>query len=250
MYNHAIAALALSEAYGMTAAAPLKEPAQKAIDFLVAAQNPGKAWRYSSKPGDNDTSVTGWAVMALKSAELSGLSYPSSAAQGALGWLDEATDDRSRTGYNAKGARQVIVSGPGANFEYHETMSAVALMSRIFLEKKKADPRHAAVSSLLVADLPLIAPDKTDFNHWYFATMALFQADGPDGPMWKKWNEPLKTALVPSQQTAKDGCAGGSWAPVSRWADPGGRIWSTAINSLTLEIYYRYANVFGAPAKK
>src|SRR6185503_14160200 len=36
LYNHAVAALALSEAYGMTASQPLLEPAQKAIDFLVA----------------------------------------------------------------------------------------------------------------------------------------------------------------------------------------------------------------------
>src|SRR6185436_9838102 len=76
LYNHSVAALALSEAYGMTASAPVRDPAQKAIDFLIAAQNPGKAWRYSARGGDNDSSVSGWAVMALKSAELSELSFP------------------------------------------------------------------------------------------------------------------------------------------------------------------------------
>ncbi|MBI4616521.1 MAG: terpene cyclase/mutase family protein, partial [Planctomycetes bacterium] len=66
MYNHAIAALAMAEAFGMTESGLLKDPAQKGIDFLVSAQNPGFGWRYTAKPGDNDTSVTGWAVMALK----------------------------------------------------------------------------------------------------------------------------------------------------------------------------------------
>ena len=102
LYNHAIATFALSEAYGMTGLSPLKEPAQKAVDFLVAAQNPGKGWRYSPRCGDNDTSVTGWAVMALKSAELSGLQFPRSAFDGALAWVAEATD-ADRVGYNRAG---------------------------------------------------------------------------------------------------------------------------------------------------
>jgi Ca-activated chloride channel family protein len=252
MYNHAIAALALSEAYGMTAALPLKEPAQKAIDFLVAAQNPGKAWRYTSKCGDNDTSVTGWAVLALKSAELADLSYPLSARQGAVAWLDEATetDGYFKTGYNVRGTGKVFTPGQGESFDHPETMSAVAVMSRIFLEKRKADPRLAAGSSLLVADLPVVGTNKTDFNYWYFASMALFQFDGPDGPMWRKWNESMKSALVPSQKTGQDGCANGSWSPISRWAEPGTRVWATAVNALTMEIYYRYASVFGGMPKK
>src|SRR5258706_96253 len=108
LYDHAIAALALSEAYGMTAAAPLKEPAQKAVDYLVAAQNPGKGWRYSARCKDNDTSVTGWAATVLMSADPAGLTYPRSAAEGALAWFDEVTDDVGRSGYANRGPHKGV----------------------------------------------------------------------------------------------------------------------------------------------
>ena len=247
MYNHTVAALCLSEAYGMTASQPLKEPAQRAIDFIVAAQNPGKAWRYAAKCGDNDTSVTGWAIMALKSAELSELSFPRTAYEGAINWLVEATETNgyARVGYNARGTGKVYVPGKNEQFDHHESMSAVAVMSRIFMQKRKSEPALNAVN-LLVSDLPEWKTNKIDFYYWYYSSLALFQYDGPEGPMWKKWNEPMKNALVPNQKTAKDGCKNGSWDPDGeRWGAEGGRVYAVAINALTLEVYYRYANVFG-----
>jgi len=250
MYNHAIAALALSEAYGMTAAAILKEPAQKAIDFLVASQNPGKGWRYSMKCSDNDTSVTGWAVMALKSAEMSGLSFPPSAFEGALNWLSEATekDGYYQTGYNARGTGKVFVPGKNEQFAHHPSMSAVAVMSRIFIQKKR-DPSMTSVN-LLASDLPAWQPGQVDFYYWYYASLALFQYDGPKGAFWAKWNEPMKNAIVPNQRTASHGCENGSWDPAAdRWGFEGGRVYAAAINCLTLEVYYRYAHVFGGSAK-
>ncbi len=249
MYNHTIAALALSESYGMTSAQLLKQPAQKGIDFIVAAQNPGKGWRYSAKCGDNDSSVTGWAVMALKSAELSDLSFPRSCYDGALAWLNEATEDNGyyTTGYTHKGTGKVFVPGKNEGFDSHAAMSAVAVMCRIFMNKNKREPALGAVN-LLVADLPKWGPKSTsDFYYWYYASLALFQYDGPDGAMWKKWNEPMKNALVPNQKTGKDGCQNGSWDPEDeRWGFEGGRVYTTAIGALTLEVYYRYQNVFGA----
>ncbi|RKY14224.1 MAG: hypothetical protein DRP82_04360, partial [Planctomycetota bacterium] len=38
----------------------------------------------------------------------------------------------------------------------------------------------------------------------------------------------------------RGGCADGSWDPVGKWGMVGGRVYSTALNALTLEIYYRY----------
>jgi hypothetical protein len=251
MYNHTTAALCLSEAYGMTASQPLKEPAQKAIDFVVAAQNPGRGWRYSAKPGDNDCSVTGWAVMALKSAELSDLSFPKSAYDGALNWFNDATEQNGyyNVGYYSREIVRVFLPGH-ESFDYHPSMAAVAVMSRIFLQKRKNEPALGAVK-LLVGDLPEWKTTKIDFYYWYYATLALFQYDGPDGPMWKKWNEPMKNALVPNQKTAKDGCRNGSWDPeVERWGSEGGRVYAVAVNALTLEVYYRYPSVFGGGGKK
>ncbi|NOT31637.1 MAG: terpene cyclase/mutase family protein [Planctomycetes bacterium] len=105
VYNHACAALALAEAYGMTGAKALKEPAQRGINFILVAQNPYSAWRYAYPPdGDSDSSVTGWMVMALKSAALSRLTIDRVALDNALSFIDEITDPLSgRTGYTALG---------------------------------------------------------------------------------------------------------------------------------------------------
>jgi len=247
LYNHAIAALALSEAYGMTGSEILHEPAQTAVDFLVAAQNPGKGWRYSSRGGDNDTSVTGWAVMALKSAELSNLKFPASAFAGALHWLNEATEKNGyyRVGYNQAGTGKVFVPGKNEQFSDHASMSAVAVLSRIFIQKSQKEPALSAVN-FLAGDLPAWKPGEVDFYYWYYASLALFQFDGPKGAFWAKWNEPMKNAIVPHQRLAKHGCENGSWDPSEdRWGFEGGRVYAAAINCLTLEVYYRYAHVFG-----
>jgi len=249
MYNHAIATFALSEAYGMSATALFKGPAQQAADFIIAAQNPDRAWRYTKQSGDNDSSVTGWAVMALVSAELSELKVPvPKAYENAAKWFDSVTEPATshRVGYNGKASGKVFVPGKNENFVHHETMTAISVLCRMYMKKDKADPAIAGVE-LLVKDLPEWKADAIDFYYWYHASFALFHYDGPDGPLWKKWNEPLKNALVPNQKTAVDGCAGGSWASEEdRWAFEGGRVYAVALNALTLETYYR----FPGPLKK
>ena len=68
IYNHAMATLAVCEAYALTRNPRYKEPAQNGGSYLLRARNPYKAWRYGVRPGENDTSVTGWCVHALASA--------------------------------------------------------------------------------------------------------------------------------------------------------------------------------------
>ena len=65
--------------------------------------------------------------------------------------------------------------------------------------------------------------------------------------MWKKWNEPMKNALVPNQKTGEgrlpERLVGSG--PGAAGAPRAAGCTRSPINALTLEVYYRYANVFG-----
>jgi hypothetical protein len=69
------------------------------------------------------------------------------------------------------------------------------------------------------------------------------------GEAWTTWNARLKPALVDHQCKGgpTDGSAvdkDGSWDPES-WIDKhGGRVFTTAMGALTLEVYYRYLPIY------
>ncbi|MCX7703524.1 MAG: hypothetical protein N2234_05430, partial [Planctomycetota bacterium] len=46
IYNHAIATMAICEAYAMKQDVWLREPCERALDCIIRAQNPGAGWRY------------------------------------------------------------------------------------------------------------------------------------------------------------------------------------------------------------
>ena len=252
MYSHACCTLALAEAYGMTRSELLRRPVEKGLAFLCRAQNPnpsgtGKlAWRYTVQPGENDTSVTGWCVMALKSAQVAGLDVPQAAMQGARAWIEQMTDPvTGRCGYVQSGVSPVRATGradrwPSAR---SEAITAVAMLSRVFLGE---DPDQSASlkqgAKLLMERLPRWQENDGSIDHyyWYYGTLAMFQQGGGG---WKKWNQAMKRAIVDHQ--IKQGCASGSWDPSGPWGEDGGRVYSTALMTMCLEVYYRYPRVFG-----
>jgi hypothetical protein len=68
----------------------------------------------------------------------------------------------------------------------------------------------------------------------------LLAKDGDGGDdRWRQWNIALKRTLLDNQ--VKSGGRRGSYDPVCHWGkNGGGRVYSTAICVLNLEIYYRY----------
>jgi len=248
MYDHSIATLAMCEAYYFSGSPIIHDTAQKAVGLVTRARNPYGAWRYDLSPrGENDTSVTGWMVFALKSAEEAGLKIDSQAFPDAITWFDEMTDPRSgRVGYQERGTASARV--PGLNSEYPtggtEAMTAVALLCRFFLgqdpQKTGSMQQHA---DLLLKSLPEWSEDglTNDVYYWYYGTYAMYQMGGKH---WKAWNRAMKRAVVGSQR--REGSALGSWDPNGPWGAVGGRVYSTAVMTLCLEVYYRYAKVLGA----
>ncbi|MBI4712946.1 MAG: hypothetical protein HY762_06580 [Planctomycetes bacterium] len=247
MYNQSIAAYAISDLYGLTKDMPtgviFKEPAQKAVDYIVSVQNPGKAWRYQPKDGQNDSSVSGWVAMALKAAEGAELNVPSSAFANIKAFYDEVTDPSyGRVGYTELGSVALRANEEKSSPVIQPSLTAIGIMVRIFIDKKTSDPVIKNGVQLILGSLPTWDTGKLgviDYYYWFYASYCLNQYDGPDGPSWKMWNEKMKEVLLKSQKTKNDGCAYGSWDPIDRWGDEGSRVYSTAINVLTLEVYYR-----------
>ncbi len=250
LYNHSIAALAVSEAYYFSKSPVIKRTAQDAINFITIARNPYGAWRYEVPPsGDNDTSVTGWCVFALKSAEEAELKIDPEAFRGAATWIDEVTDPvTGRCGYDSIGSPSSRIPRVNEHFptDKGEAMTAVALLCRFFLgQDPEKTPVMAKHADLLKTKLPKWDPDGfgIDFYYWYYGSYAMYQMGGDK--YWEQWNKAMKTAVVDSQR--KDGDEKGSWdAKVDPWGFSGGRVYTTALGVLCLEVYFRYAKVLGA----
>jgi hypothetical protein len=224
MYSHGLAAIALCEAYALTQDRRLHAPAQQAINFIVNAQDKrGGGWRYEpGQPGD--TSVTGWQLMALKSAHMAYLEMPLENVEAVSRFLDRvAIDGGYAYGYMEKSIR------PGT--------TAVGLLCRMYL----GWPRD---NDALVRGAKYLAdqgPSRGDFYYNYYATQVLAHFEGD---LWQKWNKAMRDYYVQTQ--AKQGHEAGSWFVPSdpHGAKPGGRLYMTSMACMTLEVYYRHLPLY------
>jgi hypothetical protein len=244
IYDHCIAAYAMCEAYGLSGEDDLKKPAQLGIDYLEKHRNPYAGWRYRPRDGDNDMSVTSWAVAAYGAGRDFGLEVNEKVFPIVRSYVDKLTEpDSGRVGYTAPGQRSSRkVGGHIARFppEAVETMTAAGLFCRFLLKQDPAEePIMEASGDTILAALPAAEAEKIDYYYWYYGSHAMFQLGGKH---WADWSKALVEAVVKRQR--KDGNFRGSWDPKSVWGEDGGRIYSTALAILTLQSQYRYARIF------
>jgi len=233
MYCHAMATLSLCEAYALTGDGRLRDPAGRAVTFLVRSRaRDGLAWRYEPGAPVGDTSILGWVVMGLKSAREVGIPTPNEASirQGILHWLDQV----------AAGQYQGL-----ARYQPEDpvtpTMTAEAWVCRQFLGVGGPGPASSEAARLLLRNESDRGP--TNVYYWYYATLALYQHGGED---WERWNSKIRDRIV--QLQCKTGHQTGSWEPDgSIYGAKGGRIYCTALAALTLEVYYRYLRLYDDP---
>lgn len=232
MYCHGIAAIALCEAYGATKDPKLREPAEKAIALILASQSPSKGgWRYkpvgkNGKPSDDsDLSVTAWQYMALHSGRLAGLSIPDEAFERARRYMDSVSSGRHGGLYSYTGG------GP------NKAMTASGMFCRQLDLVPPTDPRMPEGAEYLGRH----SFDKNpDYYFVYYATLALYQHQGA---VWQEWNDKLKDIFPRIQKTV--GTERGSWDPGGQHARTGGRVLSTTLSVLSLEVYYRLLPMYG-----
>ena len=210
----------------MTQDPALRKPAQMAIDFLVKSQHSVGGYRYKPlMPGD--TSVTGWCLQALQSGYLAGLSVPRETLYKIGNYLD--------TVQTQNGAAYGYVS-PGGS----ASMTAVGLLCREYLGWGPRNPGLITGVNNLKATPPASADT---IYYTYYATQVMHHMGGE---AWAFWNPKVRDYLISKQDRgAKKPHEAGSWdSSKDQWGNAGGRIMTTSLSLLTLEVYYRHLPLY------
>jgi hypothetical protein len=255
-YIQGLAGIALSECYAMSKDDQLAAPTQAVLNVIMEAQDPkGGGWRYGrGQPGD--MSVTSWQIMALKSGLMADLQVNPLTAKKAIEFLDSVgTDDGAFYGYDEPGPIPAL--------------TAAGLLCRMYLGWKKDHPGLLRGAEMIARKGP-----QNNLYYNYYATQVMYQMGGD---MWISWNNQMKPLLLKTQ--SNNGHEAGSWfegVSAGVWKNPGagglvegysgtrdgtenvnlqqdiaqdvwyaGRLYSTSLATLILEVYYRHLPIFG-----
>lgn len=164
----------------------------------------------------------GWQVMALKAAKVGGVDVPEQAFKNMRHFLGRCSFGTHKGLAAYRPVERVST-----------TMTAEALVCRHFLYGEVDEKTANEASSYVLKTPP--SKDKVNYYYWYYGTLAMFQTGGES---WQKWNNQIAPILVGSQ--IRSGENQGAWPANGMWAGYGGSVYSTAMATLSLEVYYRY----------
>lgn len=255
-YEQASATVAVAELYGLTGDPKLKAPLQTACKCIMAAQNPGLGWRYESQAAVNDTSCTGNMMLALTVAKLAGLELDTRQVEkDVLDWFDLVcvkVNGVWKTGYDSPGSNNSRLlrwkPDKADGFDHNECLDAIHGVTKFdFGKKTSRDARLVDMRQSVDYGRRSVEWEqgKIDFQFWYWGTRFM-KACGDK--YWKNWRTPLASALLEHQRgfcdaDVKNGRTNaaaldehGSWDAVSAWSEAGGRVYTTAMAAITLEM--------------
>jgi hypothetical protein len=163
--------------------------------------------------------------MALKSAQMAGLTVPRRTIDKAIDYLNSCMSaDDNGYGYVGQGSTP--------------TMTAAALLCR---QHFQAWDLHQPEMNLAVENHIWPFRPSGVRNNAYFHYYATQVMRNNGGTRWKDWNESLRGMLITGQEVAKESPTFGSWSSKGDLhGGAGGRLMVTSLCLLTLEVYYRY----------
>lgn len=226
MYAHNISTLFLSEASGMVDPERQKRIAAalpKALALILRAQAVKKnessqgGWRYHPNSKDSDTSCSGWALMALRSAKLNGAAVPDEAIRAAVAYLHRRQDEKQGCfGYT----------------QYEDHAMTLTGMGLLCLE---LCGEHGGERTKLAADWVLrnfreLPGSQFEFYGNYYNAQGMFQIGGRHWQEYARW---MYATYLPKQS------ADGSWD--SREA---GRVYGTAMMTLAFTVPWRQLPIY------
>ncbi len=250
-YAHAQATIVLCEALALTGDRTLREPAERAVKFLLDSQHPTNGgWRYRPQTVETsgDLSVTGWVLMALNTARMAEIDVPDEAFFRTSEFIDSVQEDAgARYKYEpADPASRVTVA-----------MTAEGLLCRQWLGwEKDGIAMHSGVAfAMRPQHMPEWSEGRRNVYAWYYTAQMLHNIGGGN---WNRWFAQAIEAITENQvrvgntrEPSKD--VRGSWHPTDpvganeEYGRQGGRLYITCMCLLILETPYRHAAIYAEP---
>ena len=234
-YNHAIAGLMLTEAYGMTDSSrsqAIRKVVIKGLQFTRQLQLRRKAssqdlggWRYLNSRGsgaaESDLSVTGWQLMFLRSAKNAGFDVPKQQIDEAMRYVYGCWDERQGVFYYTK---------VSSERRWSRGMVGVGILSLSMAGHHHTDIARRAGDFLLSNPFTRfgrsVGSGERYFYSMYYCSQAMAQLGGD---YWNRYFPGLATMLLSNQRRS------GDWPSEPLSGDSVfGNVYTTAIAVLSL----------------
>ncbi len=251
LYAHSIATLFLLDCFGnpgfVARQEELRAPLQSALDLILAAQGNNGSWRYTLRGSEvkgRDTSISGWALLALLRARELGFTLPDRAlAAGRDGLLALAGAEFGRFGYGDGGGGGAG-GGPARTAAIYdrfpsqlsESLTGIGLYATLLVdshltpEGRPSNTQWKALQ-LLMRLQPRLEAGAYDLYYWHYGSCALSLFGGKE---LKVWREQLVSVLQERHLRSADAAVEGSYADKSVWSSEGGPAYATSMAVLAL----------------
>jgi hypothetical protein len=217
-YEHAVCAMALAEAYGMSGDQTLREPAQRAINILLERQTKygdsyGLGWDYvNANPNRMDSSVSGWCVFAIKSACAVGLDT-GNGMEGSKRWLELAWKSANPNWQTldpySTSVFPYTVSIDGKASKDH--LSFIGSLCAVFLGSKSGDVMLETLSNDMTTRWFDNGKYKQNSYSLYYSSLAAMQLGGKHWEdKWGNFESGYIPWLIQTQYKTND-CFDGTW---------------------------------------
>lgn len=216
MYNHAFAAKALAESYGVLDNPKIAPALEKAVELIVAAQKRNRfgGWRYTPESRDADTTVTGCQMVTLFAARNAGVGVPDETIRKGLAFLSNCRGKDGAYGYiSASGGKPTLTAVGSLCFSLAHERDSKGFKASLEYLKKNIDYRDRYYP----------------YYYEYYMSQALFHADEK---VWREWNARNIRYMGTIQNP--DGSFPGSQ----------GSSFNTAGALLSLALNYRYLPIY------
>ena len=226
MYAHNISTLFLSEVSGMVDPERQKRIAEalpRALNLILRAQRVPKSakhqggWRYHPGSRDSDTSCSGWALMALRSAKLNGAAVPDRAIEDAVEYLYRHYDDRLGSfGYSDRTSHKESLTGMG--------------LLCLELCGEHGKPATIKAGDFVLRNHRRLRNYQFEYYGNYYSAQGMFQLGGKYWETYANW---MYESYLPKQQQD------GSW-----YSREAGRVYGTATMVLAFTVPYRQLPIY------